>query len=109
MVFRKLERTWSHNNCCWYLERELKKAFPELKQLRSEELCDRFAEMNIDFYETVREKASPLIRLTLPFAIIVILLMIVGMPILFMIRGYWGFTLKDSSRLFNWFKALKLV
>ena len=74
-MYRKLERTWSHNDANYIPN--FKKVFPELSKIDSEDLCDRFIELNIEFYY---EKTTPVpfwIRLTLPFALLTMLLMIV--------------------------------
>ena len=81
MLYRKLKRTWSYNDI-HYIPM-FKETFPELKSLSSEELCDRFASMGVDFYQEEVAEVHPLIRLTLPFAFIVIIVMILLTPVMF--------------------------
>ena len=106
MVYRKLKRTWSNG----YANRipQFKNTFPELQKLSSEELANRFIELKMDFYYEEKTPVSSWIRLTLPFALITMLLMIVGLPIVFCITGKWGYSLGNKNRLLNWFRALKL-
>lgn len=106
MIYRKLKRTWS-NGYANYIP-NFKKVFPELSKIDSEELCDRFIELNMEFYCEEKAPVNFWMRLTLPFALITILLMIVGLPITFFITGNWGYTLGDKNSLLNWFRALRL-
>lgn len=106
MVFRKLKRVWSHNNMNYIPK--FKETFPELNEVSSEEMCDRWISLGIDFYTEEKAPVNFWMRLTLPFALIVLLLMIVGLPITFFITGNWGYTLGDKNSLLNWFRALRL-
>lgn len=106
-MYRKLKRTWSHNDIN-YIPR-FKEIFPELSKISSEELCDRFIDMKMDFF---CEKPTPVniwIRLTLPFAILTIIVMFIYLPVNFLITGVWGYTIsKSNPRLLNWFRSLNL-
>lgn len=105
-MYRKLKRTWS-GGYANYIPR-FRKVFPELSKLDSEELCDRFQELNMDFYT---EKVVPVhwsIRLTLPLALIVFVLMFVLSPIYYIFKGQWGYTLSEKNFILNWFRALGL-
>lgn len=106
MIYRKLKRTWSHG----YANHipNFKKVFPELNKLSSEELCDRLIELDMDFYYEEQTPISLWLRLTLPFALVVFLIMLLFLPINFMVTGKWGYSLGDKNRVLNWFKALKL-
>lgn len=85
MLYRKLKRVWSHNDMNYIPKfREL---FPELNKVSSEELCDRWAELGCDFYTQEQVKVRPLIRITLPFALLLMVIMIVSSPIRFIIYG----------------------
>lgn len=106
MMYRKLKRVWSHGYANYIPNFD--KVFPELKKLTSEEMCDRFIELGLEFYA---EKQTPVpiwLRLTMPFAIIAMLLMIVGLPITFLLTGKWHYSLGDKNRILNWLKALRL-
>jgi len=85
-----------------------KKVFPELSKLSSEEMVDRLIELRMDFYYEEKEPVSFWIRLTLPFALLTMLLMIVGLPLTFLITGKWGYSLGNKNRLLNWFRSLRL-
>ena len=106
-MYRKLKRTWSNG----YANAipNFKKVFPELNQISSEELCDRFVDLNIDFYYEEKTTVSFWIRLTLPFAILLFLLMILALPIRFLIVGEWSYSLGEKNILLNWFRALRLM
>lgn len=106
MIYRKLKRTWS-NGYANHIP-NLKKVFPELSKIDSEELCDRFIELNIDFYYEEKAPVNFWMRLTLPFALVTMLLMFFASPVNFMITGQWGYSLGEENHLLNWFRALRL-
>jgi hypothetical protein len=106
-MYKKLKRTWSHNNAN-YIPNFIK-VFPELSKLSSEELRDRFVELNLDFYYEKRVPVKTWMRLTLPFAIIFMFLMLIFTPVNFMITGQWGYSLGEKNRILNWFKSLRLL
>jgi len=107
MIYRKLNKTWSHG----YLNYipQFQETFPELKKLSSEELCDRFQKLNMEFYYEKITPVKPWLRLTLPFAIILFILMFISLPINFIITGSWGYPLKEKNYILNWFRSLKLI
>lgn len=106
MIYRKLKRTWS-NGYAHHIPR-FKKVFPELAKISSEEMADRLIDLKMDFYYEEKTPVSFWTRLTLPFALITILLMIAGLPINFLITGRWGYSLGEKNRLLNWFRSLRL-
>lgn len=105
-MYRKLKRAWSNG----YANRipRLKEVFPEISHLDNEELRDRFIDLNLEFYCEKVKPVPVLLRLTLPFAIIVFLLMIISLPVVFLITGRWSYSLGDKNRILNWFRALGL-
>lgn len=105
MIFNKLKRTWSHGYINYIPK--FKETFPELSKINDEEMCDRFISLDIEFYSIKETPVKKLLRLTLPFALLTMFLMVVGLPFYFIITGNWGYSLK-SSVVYNWFKALKL-
>lgn len=106
-MYRKLKRVWSHNDMNYIPK--FRETFPELNKVTTEELCERWITLGIDFYTEEKTEVKAWVRLTLPFAIILLLLMTIFRPINFMIRGRWPYPLTEKSRIFNWFKSLKLV
>lgn len=86
----------------------MKKVFPELSKIDSEEMADRFIELGLDFYTEEKTPVPLWLRFTMPFALLVMLLMFVGMPINFLCTGQWGYSLGKKNRLMNWFRAVKL-
>jgi hypothetical protein len=107
MIYKKLKRTWSHSYANYIPN--FTKVFPELKKLSKEELCDRFIELNLEFYSEEKTPVTFWLRLTLPFALIAMLIMIIGLPVMFLISGNWHYNLGEKCRLYNWFKALRLL
>jgi ribose/xylose/arabinose/galactoside ABC-type transport system permease subunit len=105
-MYRKIKRTWS-NGYANYIP-NFKKVFPELNKLDSEELCDRFQELNIDFYTEEITPVKPWLRLTMPFAIALMIIMLIAIPFKFLITGNWSYSLGDKNTILNWFKALRL-
>jgi hypothetical protein len=106
MIFRKLKRTWSHG----YANHipGFKETFPELNDIDSEELSDRFIKLGLDFYTEKKTPVNILVRLTLPFAVITMLFMLIFMPINFLLTGHWGYSLGNKNRVLNWFRSLGL-
>jgi len=106
-MYRKLKRTWSHSDLN-YIPR-FKELFPELNKVSSEELCDRFIAMKMDFYSEEKVPVSFWTRLTLPFAILTMILMFLLLPINFLFTGNWGYSFeKKYLKLLNWFRALRI-
>lgn len=105
-MYRKLKRVWSHNemNCI----PKFKETFPELNKISQEEMCDRWESLGIDFYTEEKTQVKGWIRLTLPFAFILFILMFIGLPFIFIITGKWSYGISSKSRIFNWFRALRL-
>ena len=64
MIFRKLKRVWSHNGMNYIPK--FRETFPELNKLTSEEFCDRWKSLGIDFYTEERSDVKGWIRLTFP-------------------------------------------
>ena len=85
MVFRKLKRVRTHG----YANHipNFDKVFPELKHLYGEELGERFNKLGLDFYTENRTPVKLLVRITLPFGILVWIIMFLSLPIKFMIDG----------------------
>lgn len=106
-MYRKLKRVWSHNDAN-YIPR-FREVFPELNKLSSEELCDRWVDLGVDFYTDELEKVNPLVRITLPFALILIIIMVISLPFVFLITGNWGYSFSEKNRIYNWLKSLRLL
>ena len=106
-MYRKLKRVWSHNDMNYIPK--FKEIFPELNKISSEEMCDRWIELGIDFYTDEKTPVKPLIRLTLPFAITLMLLMFIALPFVFTITGKWSYPLGDKNKILNWFRSLRLL
>jgi hypothetical protein len=108
MIYRKLKRVWSYGESNYI--QNFDKVFPELKKLSREEMCDRWMELDIEFYSVKQKPVKWWVRLTLPFALLTILLMFISLPVHFIIHGNWGYSLdRKNNRIYNWFKSLRLV
>ena len=106
-MYRKLKRVWSHNSFNYIPK--FRETFPELNKLSSEELCDRWIELGIDFYTDEKTPVKAWMRFTLPFAIVLMLLMFVGLPFAFLFTGKWSYPLGKKNIIRNWFKSLRLL
>lgn len=107
MIYRKLERVWSHGYANYIPK--MKEVFPELSKLSNEEMCDRWIDLDIEFYSVKEKSVGIWVRLSLPFALLLILGMFVSLPFYFMISGKWGYPLDHKNRIYNWFSSLRLL
>lgn len=103
-MFTELKRVFSHGYMNYVPK--FQEVFPELNHISSEELADRFRELGIEFYTTERKPVSPFVRLTMPFAFIVGVILILSIPIHYFITGRWKYSLKSNAKLMNWFEAV---
>jgi hypothetical protein len=87
---------------------KFRETFPELNKVSSEEMCDRWISLGIDFYTEEKVEVSIWMRLTLPFALTLMLLMIIALPVVFIVTGKWNYSLGGNNRILNWFRALRL-
>ena len=106
-MFRKLKRTYSFGYA-EYIPR-LSEVFPEIAKLDNEDLCRRFQKLNIEFYYEEKTKVPFWIRLTFPFALLLMILMLIGLPLCFLFTGSWKYPLSDKNYILNWFRSLKLI
>lgn len=105
-MYRKLKRVWSHNDMNHIPK--FRETFPELNKVDSEEMCDRWVSLGIEFYTEKRAPVPVWMRLTLPLALLTMLVMFLIIPIVFMFTGTWGYRLGEKNRILNWFRALRL-
>lgn len=105
-MYKKLHRISTHGYVNYIPN--FKETFPELSKLTSEELSDRFEQLNLEFYTEEKKPTPALIRITLPLAVVVIIIMVIGLPIRFMITGRWGYSFGKSNIIHNWLRALKI-
>jgi hypothetical protein len=107
MIYRKLKptTTYGHGN---YIP-GFREAFPELSKVKDENLGCAFQNLKMKFYYLEETPVNPLIRLTLPFALLLWALMFLSLPLVFLITGKWGYPLGNNNRVFNWFQALRLL
>ena len=106
-MYRKLKRVWSHNDANYIPK--FREIFPELNKVSSEDMCDRWIELGVDFYTDEKTPVKTWVRFTLPFAIVLMLLMFIGLPLAFLITGKWTYPLGEKNRILNWFKSLRLL
>ena len=106
-MYRKLKRVWSHNDMNYIPK--FRETFPELNKVSSEEMCDRWISLGIDFYTEKKNPVKPIMRFTLPFAIALMLLMLIGLPFVFLITGSWYYPHTKKDRILNWFRSLRLL
>lgn len=106
-MYRKLKRVWSHNDMN-YIPR-FDEIFPELKKVSSEDMCDRWIDLGVDFYTERQTKVPFFVRITLPFAVLLFILMLIFIPIRFLVKGTWSYDLNNKNIVYNWFKSLRLL
>lgn len=106
-MYRKLKRVWSNNDMNYIPK--FRETFPELNKISSEEMCDRWISLGIDFYKEEETPVRFWIRFTLPFAIFTMLIMFLFIPFNFLITGKWGYKIGKKNYILNWFKELKLL
>lgn len=106
-MYRKLQRVWTHNDMNYIPN--FREIFPELNKVSSEEMCDRWISMGIDFYTEKTVPVKMWLRFTLPFAIILMLLMLIGLPIVFLTTGNWFYPHTKKNIILNWFRSLRLL
>jgi len=87
---------------------KFRELFPELNKVSREDLCDRFQELGCDFYTQQEKEVKLFLRLTLPFALLLMFVMFIFLPVRFMIYGSWGYDFNKTNRVYNWFKSLRL-
>jgi hypothetical protein len=85
---------------------ELINRIPELKKINSEYIIDNMRGSNMEFYYKEEIKTSLLIRLTLPFALIIMLILLIVMPINYIISGKWGYKWLWFA---NWLESLNIT
>ena len=105
-MFRKLRRVWSHNDMNYIPK--FRETFPELNKVSREEMCDRWVSLGINFYTEEKVSVNKWVRLTLPFALTLMLLMLIGLPFVFLLTGKWSYGHGEKSKILNWFRALRL-
>src|SRR5574343_940265 len=107
MVFRKLKRVWSNNDMNYIPN--FRETFPELNKLSTEEVRNRWVALGIHFYTQKKTPVKPCIRFTLPFAVLLLILMFISLPVLFLSTGRWGYGFTKRNCIYNWFRALGMV
>ncbi|MFD2921999.1 hypothetical protein ACFS6H_19925 [Terrimonas rubra] len=106
-MYRKLKRTWSFGYANYIPK--FKETFPELSKVDGEELCERFIKLKMNFYYEEETPVKPWIRITLPFALISMIIMIICLPVCFLVTGKWSYPLGKKSIILNWFRSLRLI
>jgi hypothetical protein len=87
----------------WNTAYELKKWIPKLKNEDIDDLVDNLRGSNLSFVLTESVDKPFWIRLSLPFGLIVWLILFITLPIKFMVTGTWNY---KWLWLQNWFSAL---
>jgi len=95
---------WKRRKADWYEVTDvLKKSFPELKNYYPDDVVSYLRCCSLEFYKKEKIKTNPLIRITLPFAFVFAIILIVISPISYIITGKWGYKMNWVG---NWFKHL---
>ena len=99
MSFYWKQRRLDYNSVAF----ELQNRIPELKKCNYDDIADHLRGSNLEFYKREKVETSLFIRFTLPFALIFMLILLIGMPINYIISGKWGYRVEWIN---NWFKSL---
>lgn len=84
----------------------LKEILPDIKNIyNTEDIESHLRGSNLEFYEVDEKVPSLLVRLTLPFALVFIVLGFLYLPIQYITKGRWGY---KSLKIKNWFNSLGL-
>ncbi len=110
MIYQKLRRVSTHGEVDISLRYKFQEQFPEIKDVPTEEFHRRFEKLGVYFYTKKETPVKWWVRLTLPFVIIVWLLMFFGLPIHFMITGKWTYEGNGyiGNFIYNWFGMFNL-
>lgn len=81
----------------------LKQSFPELKNCYTEDIEEVLRKTGISFYYKENKKVKVYMRLTLPFALVAMIILAILSPINFIINGRWGYKI---TWVRNWFISL---
>ena len=95
-MYTKLKRLWS-NRYGNHIPK-FKEIFPELKNVSREEMRDRWIKLDVYFYTYEIAPVKTWVRFTLPFALILMLLMYIGLPFHFLITGKWAYPLGEKKK-----------
>lgn len=82
---------------------ELKKIIPELKHCDTGHITSHLRGSNMEFYYLEQIKTPFWIRLTLPFGLLTMLILLIISPINYIISGHWGYKVQWLS---NYFRSL---
>ncbi len=82
---------------------DLKKNIPELKNVSVEHLENNLNDTSLEFYALEKEVKPFWLRMTLPLAFLIWLILFVFLPINYIIIGRWGYRWEWIK---NWFSAL---
>lgn len=83
---------------------ELNKMFDEFNNTPVMDIEEKLRCSDMRFYEYKLEPVPVWMRFTLPFALVMWVLMFAFLPINFMINGKWGY--EQGGWIYNWFKSL---
>ena len=90
----------------YFVACKLKNIMPQLKNVDVEVIEDYLERTNCIFYEEKSKPTPKWLRFTLPFALILFILMFLFLPINFIITGRWGY---NRNGALNWFKSLNIT
>jgi hypothetical protein len=82
---------------------DLKRRIPDLKHVDYEWIADHLKGSNLLFYRQEKAPIPFYMRLTLIPALVVLVILFIGLPINYLITGYWRY---NWLWLKNWFTSL---
>ena len=87
----------------WWTANELQKRLPELKGSFVSDIEENLRGSGLTFMEYKSVKKPFWVRLSLPFGLLLMLILLIFLPVKFMFTGTWNYKWQWLS---NWFTAL---
>lgn len=102
-----MESIWKQKEPSFIVADTFKYSIPLLNNIDIDELDKIISKLPYDFYKKDEAiKVNIWLRLTLPFVLVVMILLIVFMPIKFIFTGRWRYA---PNIFIKWFKLLDLA
>jgi hypothetical protein len=88
------------------LKDRLKDEIPQIINISSDDIANYMRGSGLIIYKMSNNKVPFYIRITLPFAIITMILMLLLLPVNFIFTGRWRYNIEFIA---SWFRKFKLI